>query len=110
MRIPRLAFALAAVACTAHCTAAVPPEEDVSTRSSAVTCSVEWNATWAQGSGANNWWVEYAISGGAVASAYLEVVGRGNVTLTSQWGKWTGPTSARIDAGASVIVHAVDTA
>jgi hypothetical protein len=73
------------------------------------TCSATFHPTWAEGSGANNWWVEYVIGGGAVASAYLEVVGGSKVPLSLQWGEWVGPTNAQIDTGASVIIHAQST-
>jgi peptidoglycan-N-acetylglucosamine deacetylase len=73
------------------------------------TCSA-LAPTWSQGSGANNWWVEYAIaSSTTIASAYLEVVGGQTVPLSLQWNKWLGPASAQIGTGASVIVHAEDT-
>jgi peptidoglycan/xylan/chitin deacetylase (PgdA/CDA1 family) len=76
--------------------------------SSGGTCSGTFHPTWAEGSGANNWWVEYVI-GGQVASAYLEVVGGSKVTLSLQWGEWVGPTNTQIDTGTSVIVHAQST-
>jgi peptidoglycan/xylan/chitin deacetylase (PgdA/CDA1 family) len=95
------------------CGSAPPPPVDAGTDAGTVTdagsaCTNAFSPTWSQGSGANNWWVEYAISG-SVASAYLEVVGGQTVTLAYQYQKWVGPTSARIAAGASVIVHAQDT-
>lgn len=72
------------------------------------TCSTTFRPTWAEGSDANNWWVEYVI-GGPVASAYLEVVGGSKVPLSLQWGEWVGPTNTQIGTGASVIVHAQST-
>jgi len=74
------------------------------------SCTTTLDPTWSQGSGANNWWVEYAITTNAtIASAYLEVVGGQTVPLSLQWNKWTGPASARIATGTSVVVHAQDT-
>jgi peptidoglycan-N-acetylglucosamine deacetylase len=73
------------------------------------SCTNALVPTWSQGSGANTWWVEYAITANAtIASAYLEVVGGQTVPLSLQWNKWTGPASAQIRTGASVIVHAQD--
>ncbi len=70
------------------------------------SCAVLWDPAWQQASGANNWWVEYTITDGTVASADLEVVGVGNVPLTSMWGKWVGPTGFYIATGADVVLHA----
>ena len=69
-------------------------------------CSSAFVPTFTQGSGADDWWVEYAIANGTPSSAWLEVVGRGNVSLALQWGKWVGLSNASIATGASVIVHA----
>ncbi|HEY1960505.1 MAG TPA: polysaccharide deacetylase family protein [Polyangiaceae bacterium] len=67
------------------------------------------NPTWTQGSGANNWWVEYAIDASTtIASAYLQVVGGETVTLSSMYGKWVGGPNARIATGKKVFVHATD--
>ncbi len=72
-------------------------------------CAIQWEPTFAEGSGANNWWVEYSIGGGTVASATLEVVASGAfVDLTFNFGKWVGLSSAFIPSGAAVIVHAED--
>ena len=73
-------------------------------------CSSAFVPTFTQGSGADDWWVEYAIANGTPTSAYLEVVGRSNVTLSNQWGKWVGLSNASIATGASVIVHAQNAA
>lgn len=82
--------------------------DDQSTSSSSLeVCAAQWSATWQQQT-ANEWWIEYAISGAGVtvASAHLEVVGTGAIVpLTLQWGKWVGST-ARIVSGTQVIVHA----
>ena len=43
-------------------------------RQLAPACSPVWNPAWRQGSGANEWWVEYVISGGTVQSAWLTFV------------------------------------
>ena len=75
--------------------------------SDAGSCSSAFNPAWSEGE-ANNWWVEYAISG-SVASAYLEVVGSTTIPLSSQWGKWVGPTNRNIATGTTVIVHAKST-
>ncbi|MFO0740198.1 MAG: hypothetical protein U0270_30135 [Labilithrix sp.] len=61
----------------------------------------------ARPAGANNWWVEFSISG-SVASASLEVVGGGTISLSTQWGKWAGSTP-KIATGTSVVLRAVDT-
>ncbi|HEX7603111.1 MAG TPA: polysaccharide deacetylase family protein, partial [Polyangiaceae bacterium] len=69
--------------------------------SDAGSCSNALNPTWSQGSGANNWWVEYAITANAtIASANLEVVGGQTVPLSFQWNKWVGVAGARIGTGA----------
>ena len=74
------------------------------------SCTNALNPTWSQGSGANNWWVEYAITTNAtIASASLEVVGSQTVPLSLEWNKWVGSANASISNGASVIVHAQDT-
>jgi hypothetical protein len=74
-------------------------------------CSGSFTPTsWSEGDGANEWWVEYAIGGATVASAYLEVVGRGTVTLSSASTKWVGLSDFDIPAGTSVVVHAQNTA
>lgn len=68
-----------------------------------------WNAVWTQGSGANNWWVEFAISGSTVASASLELANGSRVTLASQFGKWVGSAPAAIARGSLVVVQATNT-
>lgn len=66
--------------------------------------------TFSEGDGANTWWVEYDISG-SIASAYLEVPGKGTVTLAAdEWGKWVGGPDWEIPAGTAVLVHATNTA
>jgi uncharacterized repeat protein (TIGR03806 family) len=95
-------FAMTALTCGGD---VEEPSEQTSVQS--LECVSKWNATWQQGSGANNWWVEFAIGGDTVSSAYLEVVGRGNVSLRSEWNKWVGST-AKIETGASVIMHALN--
>ena len=71
--------------------------------------SCAFDPTWAQTSYADEWWVEYTISG-SVAAASLEVVDGQTVTLSSQYGKWVGGPSAQIPTGTSVVLHARDTA
>ena len=83
-------------------------EEPIGAQSDGL-CTAGFAATWQQGSGANEWWVEYLIGGGAIASAYLEVPGGTNVTLSAPEGKWVGSASVRIPAGTQVIVHATNT-
>jgi hypothetical protein len=107
-RIPKWLAALMLALGTATCAGDHDEPESTATSASAATCETKWTATWQQGSGANNWWVEYVIGGDTVASAYLEVVGQGNVALQPKWGEWVGPT-AKIATGASVIVHATNT-
>lgn len=93
-----------------HCGGDMSREEG-STSSALEVCVAQWSPTWLQKSGANEWWVEYAITGGTVANAHLEVVGTGAIVpLSLQWGKWIGPSSARIVKGSGVIVHAETTA
>jgi hypothetical protein len=72
------------------------------------TNACRWNPSWQQGSGANNWWVEYTINtiGNDVTAASLEVVGRGTITLARHFSKWAASSPFRIDTGASVILHA----
>ena len=70
------------------------------------TCTNPWTPTWSQGSGANEWWVEYAVTGGTVTSASLEVIDIGSVTLQRSWSKWVGPAGFRIPRGTQVIMHA----
>jgi peptidoglycan/xylan/chitin deacetylase (PgdA/CDA1 family) len=67
------------------------------------TCA--FNPTWQQTTYANEWWIEYAISG-AVASASLQVVGGATVTLSQSYDKWVGSTTAQIPSGTQVIVRA----
>ena len=67
------------------------------------TCA--FNPTWQQTSYANEWWIEYAISG-SVASASLEVVGGATVTLSKSYDKWVGSPPSRIPSGTQVIVRA----
>lgn len=93
---------------TVTCVASDDGDDAIDTSLQAVECVAKWTATWQQGSGANEWWVEYAIGGGTVTSAYLEVVGGANVPLAYRWSKWVGSSSARIPSGATVVVHAVN--
>jgi uncharacterized repeat protein (TIGR03806 family) len=97
---------LAAIAATlfVHCAS-----ETTTGSQGAALCTAEWSPTWREGTGANEWWVEYTIGGGAVASAYLEIPGVRNVTLMPEWGKWGG-SSPRIPQGTQVILHAQNTA
>lgn len=112
MRLLRFLLALTAVLALAHCgldRGRDDPgeDEDVGSQRQAL-CTAGWSATWQQGSGANEWWVEYTIGGGTVASAYLEVPGRTNVVLANRYGKWAA-SSARITPGMQVVLHAQDT-
>jgi hypothetical protein len=106
----RRALGAIAFAVAAGCAGTQDSEEQSSSvASSALTTCSEWPATWAQGSGANNWWIEYVIGGGTVASATLDIVGGASVPLETKWGKWSAST-AKIATGASVSLRAVDTA
>ena len=69
-------------------------------------CIAVWNPIWQQTSGANEWWVEFRIGDGEVVSAYLEVMGRGDVPLSYAWQRWVGPTGFRVPRGSQVILHA----
>lgn len=71
-------------------------------------CTNAWSPAWAQAGGANEWWAEYTITGGTVTGARLEVVGVGDVTLTSSWGKWVGGPSFRVPSGTQVVLHATN--
>ncbi len=108
--VPFLAVTMAAAVAFVHCGAAddVDPNADAELGSSQdALCLAQWSPTWQVGPSANEWWVEVTIGGGTVASAYLEVTGRPNVTLTRDaWGKWTGLSSDEIPRGTSVIAHA----
>ena len=59
------------------------------------------------GGGANEWWVEFAISG-TIASAYLQVVNGQRVDLSFGVGKWRGSPAARVASGTRVFLHAVN--
>ena len=74
-------------------------------------CSNALNPTWSQGSGANNWWVEYAVVPNTnIARVYLEVVGGQTVQLSPKYGKWVGRPNGKLATGATVTVHAQDKA
>ncbi len=62
-----------------------------------------------QGSGANEWWVEYAVSGTTLRSASLAIVGGTEITLSYGYGKWRGAPSSRIPTGTSVILRGEST-
>lgn len=70
------------------------------------TCT--FDPTWAQTANANDWWVEYTISG-SIASASFEVVGGPTFALTSSWGKWVGSAPSQVPSGTNVVVHAKST-
>ncbi|MBX3187359.1 MAG: hypothetical protein KF819_10110 [Labilithrix sp.] len=65
-----------------------------------------WSPAWHQTTDANNWWAEYATADAGVTSASLEVVGGRTVPLALTWDAWIGPTGARIETGAEVVLHA----
>lgn len=71
-------------------------------------CVPPWDPAWQQGDYSNEWWIQFLISGSSVASAYLEVVGGGQVPLSLAWGSWCGSSSFQVPRGAQVIVHASD--
>jgi len=85
-----------------------PPDAGTDSGTDGGACTNPWSPTWAQGSGANEWWVEYAITGGTATSANLEVVGLGSVPLALRWGKWVGGAPSRIASGTQVVVHATN--
>jgi uncharacterized repeat protein (TIGR03806 family) len=103
-----LSFVLALVATVALLHCAELEQESTDTTASAL-CVAEWSPTWKQGSGANEWWVEFEIGGGTVASAYLEIPGVRNVQLGPHYGKWAASAGSRIPTGTQVIVHATTT-
>jgi hypothetical protein len=111
MRYSTLLLAPLVAVVLLHCGGDGDRRNEATTSSPLEACVAEWGPTWQQRSGANEWWVEYAIGGATVASAYLEVVGNGAIVpLTLQWNKWGGSSSARIPTGTQVILHAVTTA
>ena len=71
-------------------------------------CVAPWDPVWHQGGYSNEWWIEFAISGGTVTSAHLEVIGAGAVPLTFYYSAWVGSSTFHIPTGTQVIVHAVD--
>lgn len=94
-----------------HCGGNLASDESGSSTAPLEACVSEWNPTWQQRSGANEWWVEFGVAGATVASAYLEVATDGRIVpLTLQWNKWVGPSNGRIPRGTQVIVHAQTTA
>lgn len=106
MRVFRLVLAVLAVLALAHCAAETDEREERDV-SRAALCYAEWNPTWQVAAEANEWWVELVVGGGDVASAYLEVPGQPDVTLSlDAWGKWVGVSSARIPNGTPVVAHA----
>lgn len=90
--------------------AVVPPEAGTDAGNDGGACTNVWTPTWSQGSGANEWWAEYAVAGGNATSVSLEVVGYGSITLSKSWSKWVGPTGFRVAKGTQVIVHATNLA
>ena len=69
MNVTKIAIAIVAMIALVCCVADTRVDEgEIGTDRSAV-CVAEWSPTWRQGSGANEWWVEYVIEGGVVASA-----------------------------------------
>src|SRR5262245_27622356 len=103
MKRPFLLVLLSLIALV-HCGDA--STENVASNSSAL-CAAEWSPTWHEGSGANEWWVEYEIGGGTVASAFLEIPGVRNVQLAPHYGKWAASSgSSAIPSGTQVVMHA----
>ena len=105
MRVLNLLVAIVAMFAFVQCTAdsggrGAPASQRAS------LCVAEWDARWEQGTGANEWWVEYMIEGAPVGAAHLEVPGLGDVTLSYRFDKWVGAASFRIPAGTRVIAHA----
>jgi peptidoglycan/xylan/chitin deacetylase (PgdA/CDA1 family) len=101
----RLIFATLLLSCGGTRTAETPTSQ-TEVESSAL-CTAAWNPSWKQGSGANEWWVEYIISGGTVSSAWLQV-GTKQVLLKLQYGKWTASSPFRVVTGTQVILHATN--
>jgi hypothetical protein len=110
MRALKLFLAALVAVLVVHCGGDMSREESSTSSSELEVCVAQWSPTWLQRT-SNEWWVEYAISGGTVAKAHLEVVSTGAIVpLSLQWGKWVGQSSARIAKGSLVIVHAETTA
>jgi hypothetical protein len=100
-------FVLLSLIALLHCgdSASELERQEVGSTSSAL-CAADWSPTWHQGSGANEWWVEYEIGGGTVASAFLEIAGVRNVQLAPHYGKWAASAGTRIPTGTQVVLHA----
>jgi hypothetical protein len=108
MRVVRLMLVVFVAFALVHCAADRATDERTAAQRAAV-CVAEWEPTWRQGSGANEWWVEYEIGGAEVAAAYVEVPGLGTVTLSYRWNKWVGGSSFHIPRGQAITVHAETT-
>lgn len=87
---------------------ACPPGQACTAGACTSACVAPWDPAWQVLTSSNAWWVEATISGGTLASAAFEVVGRGRMSLTYQWGKWSGSTGAQVPAGTQVILHATN--
>ena len=110
MRALRAFLAALVAVILVQCGGGTTNDEGSTTSSDLEVCVAQWSPTWQQKT-ANEWWIEYAITGAGVtvASAHVEIVSTGAIVpLTLQWGKWVGPT-ARIVSGTQIIVHAATT-
>lgn len=75
----------------------------------AETCVAQWEPFVQQGSGANEWWVEYRLYDPSVTTVFLEVIDGRFVPLSFLWNKWIGGSPERIARGTQVRVHARNT-
>src|SRR5262249_51579766 len=78
-------------------------------RGGGTTACGSFDPSWQQTRFANEWWVEFTISGNPT-SARLDVVGGESVPLASQFDKWVGATNSRIPTGTQAILHATNAA
>jgi uncharacterized repeat protein (TIGR03806 family) len=111
MRFLRFILALVAMVALVHCAVdtSTELEQEKTGSTGSALCAAEWSPTWKQGTGANEWWVEFEIGGGTVASAYLEIPGVRNVQLAPHYAKWAASAGTRITTGTQVILHATTT-
>ncbi len=79
-----------------------------SERESGLTCVNQFDPVWAQGPGANEWWVDFSISGGTITAASLQVVGGTTVTLHADFGRWVGSSPVLITTGTNVFLSATN--
>lgn len=82
---------------------------DAGTTDSGGGGACSFDPSWAQTEYANDWWIEYKISGD-ITAASLEVIGGATTTLSQSYGKWVGGPPAEISEGMQVRLHATNSA